>query len=196
MVDGSKEFADAATAQVPALAESVAVRFAGEATATSRVVRHEDGKACAVQSSTLCAVIAHPDTTVEDIEDRVFGHAQFECGYELIETQQFEKLRAYTWCLVPHCPSSSSCVFPDWTQAQCESEVHNFLGFAYRSENSYSAKLKTKRKYEEKGYAHYHKSLALNAENFGTWGYLGQLFVLQGDRDHAELCLDTLCRAA
>merc|ERR1719199_1464017 len=196
MVDGSKEFADAATAQVPALAESVAVRFAGEATASSRVVHHEDGKACSVHSSTLCAVIAHPDTTVEDIEDRVFGHAQFECGYELIETQQFEKLRAYTWCLVPHCPSSSSCVFPDWTQAQCESEVHNFLGFAYRSENSYSAKLKTKRKYEEKGYAHYHKSLALNAENFGTWGYLGQLFVLQGDRDRAELCLDTLCRAA
>ena len=32
-------------------------------------------------------------------------------------------------------------------------EVHNFLGFAYRSENSYSAKRKTKRKYEEKGSA-------------------------------------------
>ena len=44
-------------------------------------------------------------------------------------------------------------------------------------------------------YAHYHKSLELNAENFGTWGYLGQYYVLQGDRENADLCLDTLCRA-
>ena len=71
-------------------------------------------------------------------------------------------------------------------------EVHNWLGFAYRAETSYAG---PRTKYQEKGYAHYHKSLALNAGNFGTWGYLGQLFVLQGDRDHAELCLDTLCRA-
>ena len=71
-------------------------------------------------------------------------------------------------------------------------EVHNWLGFAYRAETSYAG---PRTKYQEKGYAHYHKSLALNAGNFGTWGYLGQLYVLQGDRARAELCLDTLCRA-
>jgi hypothetical protein len=161
------------------------------------VVFHEDGQACSVHQSTLCEVIAHADTTVEDIEDRVFGHAQFECAYELIETQQYEKLRAYAWCLVGHCPSSSACTFPQWNEAQCESEVHNWLGFAYRSETGYGATANraTKRKYEEKGYAHYHLSLELNNANYGTWGYMGQLFVLQGDRDLADLCLSTLCRA-
>ena len=81
-----------------------------EATVAPRHVLHADGKACGVETSSLCDIIAHPDTTVEDIEDRVFGHAQFECAYALLQTQQFEKLRAYSWCLVPHCPSSASCV--------------------------------------------------------------------------------------
>ena len=49
-----------------------------------------------------------------------------------------------------HCPSSSACVFPEWTEDQCRSEVHNWLGFAYRSESAYAGE---RPKYEEKGSA-------------------------------------------
>merc|ERR1719454_1247928 len=67
------------------------------------------------------------------------------------------------WCregLMNHCPTASACVFPEWTEAQCQSEVHNWLGFAYRSESEYPGE---RTKYEEKGYAHYHKSLCRGA---------------------------------
>ena len=31
------------------------------------------------------------------------------------------KLIDYAWCVLPHCPSASSCMFPHWGQAECES---------------------------------------------------------------------------
>merc|ERR1719387_2715856 len=93
LVEGSEPFATAAAAQASAVADAAAARLGDAVTAvvaTAHVVVHEDERGCAVRDSTLCDIIAHPDTTVRDIEDRVFGHAQFECGYKLIETGQFE----------------------------------------------------------------------------------------------------------
>ena len=46
------------------------------------------------------------------------------------------------------------------------SEVHNFLGFAYRSDTD--AEPWKARDYVVKGYAHYHASLTLNPENCGA----------------------------
>ena len=93
-------------------------------------------------------------------------------------------------CVLPHCPSASTCLFPEWGQDECESEVHNYLGFAYRSDTSDPAK---QEEYMTKGYAHYHKSLSLNSRNCGTWGYLGQMFALQQDQLGATICMDALC---
>ena len=42
--------------------------------------------------------------------------------------------------------------------------MHNFLGFAYRADESEPGKAD---EYVVKGYAHYHASLELNAENCG-----------------------------
>merc|ERR1719253_428032 len=115
--------------------------------------------------SSLCMLVAHPDTPLADITDRTYGHAQFECLRTFVETgADSAKLAEYAWCVLPHCPSASSCVFPRWEKRHCESEVHNFLGFAYRTNTD-----PTKQgEYREKGYAHYHESLSLNNENCGT----------------------------
>ena len=83
--------ADPRAAQAAALADAVKQRLGAdaglaEATVAPRHVLHADGKACGVETSSLCDIIAHPDTTVEDIEDRVFGHAQFECALKLVAT--------------------------------------------------------------------------------------------------------------
>merc|ERR1719258_302154 len=136
--------------------------------------RHDDGRACAAgMDSLLCALIAHPATTVEDIESRRYGHAQFECAYALLEAKSYAKLTAYLWCVLPHCPTATACVFPHWEERRCTSEVHNLLGFAYSRSESTSAE-----EYREKGYAHYHAALTLAPDNFGAWGYLAQLYVL------------------
>jgi hypothetical protein len=68
--------------------------------------------------------------------------------------------------------------------------VHNFLGFAYRSDDSSPESVA---EYVAKGYAHYHLSLTLNNENCGTWGYLGQLYALQEDEEGAAKSLAALC---
>jgi hypothetical protein len=192
VVDGDASWTEAAAGRADELASTAGAEV------TSRAVTHDDGMSCSAEGKTvggsgLCDVIAHPDTTVEDIKAMKFGHAQFECGYQLLETKQYEKLIAYAWCIIGHCPTAASCIFPLWTEEQCESEIHNWLGFAYRSDESDPAEIE---EYQEKGYAHYHKSLELWSENYGTWGYLGQLYILQGDRNFADVCLTTLCRGA
>ena len=150
--------------------------------------RHDDGRACATgRDSLLCALIVHPATTVEDIESRRYGHAQFECAYALLETKSYAKLTAYLWCVLPHCPTATACVFPQWEEQRCTSEVHNLLGFAYsRSEDEY----------REKGYAHYHAALTLAPDNFGAWGYLAQLYVMEESDALARNALAALCAGA
>merc|ERR1719424_2502380 len=192
VVDGDSAWTEAAAARTAELAA------AAGAEVSSRAVTHDDGMSCradgkTVRESALCDVIAHPDTTVEDIKARKFGHAQFECGYQLLHTKQYEKLIAYAWCIIDHCETAASCIFPLWTQEQCESEIHNWLGFSYRSDESDPTEIA---EYQVKGYAHYHKSIELWSENYGTWGYLGQFYVLQGKKDLATVCLTTLCHGA
>jgi hypothetical protein len=108
--------------------------------------------------------------------------------HTLLHAEAFDKLIDYAWCVVDHCPSASACMFPTWGEDECKSEVHNFLGFAYRSAAS-----STPQEYRQQGYAHYHASLTLNSENCGTWGYLGQMMALDKDQVEATRSMDALC---
>jgi len=164
---------------------------AAVSSSSAHALSHADGRGCGLTTdSDLCQLVTSSNTTVEDIVSRKHGHAQFECMHTLLEAGEHAKLIAYAWCVLPHCPSATRCWFPRWGRAECESEVHNFLGFAYRADESEPGKAE---EYVEKGYAHYHASLELNAENCGTWGYLGQLYALQTDQVGARKTLDALC---